>query len=664
MSLVVQLLLATMAIVVEGFYLPGVTPKRFLPNEVVPVKVNSLKSRYTHLPFDYYALPFCPKPASGRSIHENLGEILIGEKLEPSAYDLKMDQPETCKILCKQTYSAKQIKLFKEKIDEEYTVNWVVDNLPAASVTKIQGGEEHVFYEHGYFLGGHLYKDGEGPLDRLQNNDDRAPIVESWYLNNHISITIKTHSGDFEGKRVVQVEVEAKSIRHSNTEWVKQPTYMPVPNECVDPEGFDRTYMFIDGEDTLKDGQGNVEVVWTYDIQWEPSEIRWASRWDIYLSMDHRYSDQVHWFSIINSVLIIFLLTGMVAFILVRALRKDVMYYNRVLTDEERAEEKEESGWKLVHGDVFRPPVHFPMLFSVLVGTSTQVLGMTCVTLVFAALGFLSPANRGSLMIAVISLFVLMGSAAGYTASRMYKNFGGKEWQRCILLTAFLFPGGTFVMFFIVNFAIWYTGSSGYVDFVSLLSLVALWFGISVPLTFLGAYFGFRKPRAEVATAVSPYPRAIPSVPWFLRPRVTIPIGGILPFGAVFVEMYFILTSLWNDQFYYVYGFLVMVFAILMITCAELTIVMVYFQLCAEDYRWWWRSFVTSGCCAFYMFLYCCYYFYQWYSKMQVVLFVTGLEYFVYMWMASVGLFLVTGVVGFISTYAFVHTIYGALKVD
>ena len=66
------------------------------------------------------------------------------------------------------------------------------------------------------------------------------------------------------------------------------------------------------------------------------------------------------------------------------------------------------------------------MLFSVLVGNSTQLFGMACVTLIFAALGFLSPANRGSLMIALIVLFVLMGSPAGFTAAKTYKNLGGR----------------------------------------------------------------------------------------------------------------------------------------------------------------------------------------------------------------------------------------------
>ncbi len=29
---------------------------------------------------------------------------------------------------------------------------------------------------------------------------------------------------------------------------------------------------------------------------------------------------------------------------------------------------------------------------------------------------------------------------------------------------------------------------------------------------------------------------------------------------------------------------------ILVVTCAEIAIVMCYFQLCSEDYHWWWRS--------------------------------------------------------------------------
>ena len=50
-----------------------------------------------------------------------------------------------------------------------------------------------------------------------------------------------------------------------------------------------------------------------------------------------------------------------------------LIYLLQLPTDEEKAEEREESGWKLVHADVFRPPQDYPMLFCVLAGTGMQV---------------------------------------------------------------------------------------------------------------------------------------------------------------------------------------------------------------------------------------------------------------------------------------------------
>ena len=47
--------------------------------------------------------------------------------------------------------------------------------------------------------------------------------------------------------------------------------------------------------------------MFTYDVEWHRSDVRWASRWDTYLAM----SDvQIHWFSIINSVVVVFFLAG------------------------------------------------------------------------------------------------------------------------------------------------------------------------------------------------------------------------------------------------------------------------------------------------------------------------------------------------------------------
>ena len=48
-------------------------------------------------------------------------------------------------------------------------------------------------------------------------------------------------------------------------------------------------------------------------VKWEESDIRWASRWDTYLEMG---DVQIHWFSIINSIVVVFFLAGILAMII------------------------------------------------------------------------------------------------------------------------------------------------------------------------------------------------------------------------------------------------------------------------------------------------------------------------------------------------------------
>lgn len=86
-----------------------------------------------------------------------------------------------------------------------------------------------------------------------------------------------------------------------------------------------------------------------------------------------------------------------------------------------------------------------------------------------------------------------LGTPAGYVSARIYKSFGGDKWKSNVLLTSMLAPGLVFGLFFIMNLVVWGKGSSAAVPFSTLLALLALWFGVSVPLTFIGAYFGFRK---------------------------------------------------------------------------------------------------------------------------------------------------------------------------
>jgi len=298
----------------------------------------------------------------------------------------------------------------------------------------------------------------------------------------------------------------------------------------------------------------------------------------------------------------------------------------------------------------------------VLVGTGCQVFAMSLLTLFFAVLGFLSPANRGGLLTALLLLYVFMGVLAGYNSTRTYKMFKLTEWRRNTIVTALFFPGITFVVFFILNLFVWGERSSGAVPFGTLVALLVLWLGISVPLVYLGSYFAFKKPAFEPPVKVNEIPRVSCLEPrCYTRPTFSILVGGILPFGAVFIEIFFIMSSVWLHQFYYVFGFLFIVFVILIITCAEISIVMCYFQLCNEDNHWWWRSYLTSGSSALYLFLYSILYFF---TRLEIIKFVSGLLFFGYMFLVSMFFFVLTGTIGYFACFHFVRKIYSSIKID
>jgi transmembrane 9 superfamily member 2/4 len=170
---------------------------------------------------------------------------------------------------------------------------------------------------------------------------------------------------------------------------------------------------------SLPTQSSDFKVTYSYSVNFlKNNNIKWTSRWDYILySLP---SSNIQWFSIVNSLVIVLFLTGMIAMILLRTLRRDIARYNEASMSEEV---QEESGWKLVHGDVFRAPSR-GMLLSVLVGSGVQLIFMIIVTLIFACLGFLSPANRGALMTCAMVCYTLLGTPAGYVAARLYKcNF-------------------------------------------------------------------------------------------------------------------------------------------------------------------------------------------------------------------------------------------------
>ncbi|KAL1918138.1 uncharacterized protein VTP21DRAFT_3404 [Calcarisporiella thermophila] len=616
-------LAASLTTVANGFYLPGMAPKDYKKGDKVELYVNALtpmssardQQLKSVISFDYYKkeFHFCP-PHPIESQSGGLGSVLFGDRIQNSLFDIQMQKTEECKLLCTSDVIPKEdAKFINDQIREGYGINWIIDGLPAARPKRDdRTGEE--FYSVGFELG------------ELQGD---RPI-----LHNHYDITIQFHNKNKETYRVVGVLVTPRSL-----DIKMDATGKPICNT--------NTPVMLDENHDNK-------VTYTYSVKWQYSDTPWATRWDLYL---HVYDQKIHWFSLVNSILIVLFLTGMVAMILLRALHKDIARYNSAEVQEDL---QEDFGWKLVHGDVFRAPSH-GMLLSVLLGNGAQLICMTAITLVFAILGFLSPSNRGSLATVMIIFFLLFGSVAGYVSARMYKMIGGEKWKLNIILTSVLFPGLIFTIMLILNFFLMGADSSGAVPFGTMLVIVGLWFLISLPLSFVGSYLGFKKARIEHPVRTNQIPRQIPDQIFYLKPIPSMLMGGVLPFGAIFIELYFIMNSIWFHRLYYVFGFLFLVFGVLILTCSEVTILMCYFHLCAEDYNWWWRAFLTSGASSIYVMLYSMLYYF---SKLNIDSLTSTILYFGWSFTFVLIFFVLTGTIGFFACLIFVRKIYGSIKID
>lgn len=618
------LVLALVASSIEA-YLPGQQPRNYEKGELLPVFVNKIWSPKTQLPYSYYSLPFC-RPDTIMTQKGNIGQILVGDSIQNSDYELFFDKEEHCKFLCTVDTTQEDIALLRKRIEQEYFVNWIADELPAI-----------YFYE----------SDEGAPVDQQSERCSTLGCYDSqnnnnYYLYNHITFLVYYSLVDGPTPeddplyRVVGFEVHLSSIDHGTGS-----------RECLSSSP---PMMLTD------DVSG---ITYTYSVDWRPGTVDWANRWNAYFYTAEHHKN-LRLFGIMNSLMIVLLMSGMIAMIMLRYIYRDIARYNEETNPEDAAEE---FGWKLVHGDVFRPPAGFfgPMFLSVFVGSGMQVFAVSLAILFFAVLGFLSPANQGSLIVAFVLLFVGMGSCAGYVSARLYKMFKGKAWKRNTFLTAFSFTGSLLTVVAIINIALSAAGTSLAIPFKTLLLLITLWLGICAPLVATGAYFGFKAPEIKHPVRVTNIPRQVPTQPWYLGPWPSILIGGLLPFGAIAFELQSIMNSIWLGRMYNVFGSLFIVLIITAIICAEISIVMTYFQLCSEDYNWWWRSFLTPGASAFFLFINSILYFVY---KLEITGFVSVLLYFGYMGMLSWCFFLMTGAIGFVSSLAFVNRIYSAIKVD
>ena len=557
----------------------------------------------------------------------------------------------------------------KGLIRNGYRHNWILDNMPVASVVDGLQGSQAV-------------EDGEAATAEGPSRVGIGVPVgymkqKNFYLYNHVQFRIKYHAPAEGGYRIVGVYAEPFSVKHKwapGFEWFGEGSSKADVKKNADARlstcSVDRP-MTQEAARRVgpRDYHLGENVVYTYDVIWEASEVAWASRWDVYLHSLYVESDEgeveaIHWFAIGNAILIVVTLGTIILIVLVRSLRADLRRYNKedeaALLEDAEALGIDETGWKNVHADVFRPP-RCASLLCVLVASGVQLAFVGVSVFVFAYVGFLSPAQRGSVVLSFLAMYALLGGLAGFVSARLDRATAGTAWSRTTLGTACLVPGVCGLVWLGLDLALLEEGSTGAVPLDAVARLVAAFCFVTVPLVYVGAAVGYAKPAPEWPSKVSKVPRPVPAQPPILHPIAACLVCGSVPFGASFVELYFVMDSIWTDAYLHAFGFALAGFVLLILTAAEVAALVTYYTLCAEDHAWWWKAFAAPATSALYAFAYGVWYFYQ--AAPDASRLSTAL-YFSYTGLACCAIALVTGAAGFLASLAMTSKIFSAIKFD
>merc|ERR1719198_1861398 len=183
------------------------------------------------------------------------------------------------------------------------------------------------------------------------------------------------------------------------------------------------------------------------------------------------------------------------------------------------------------------------------------------------------------------------------------------------------------------------------VPFKTIFIILVLFILVCVPLHTAGTLLGRRAAsERSFPCRVHHLKRPNPTKHWLFTPAMIV-TAGLVPFGCLFIEMYFILSAVWShNKVYYVYGFMFAILMLLSLVLVNVSIVCVYVLLNAEDYRWQWQSFMCCSSTAVYVFLYTVYYYY---NSTQMSGFLQWIYYFGTSLNFCIGLGLFCGSFGF-----------------
>ena len=600
-----------------------------LEGSSINIQVGKLSSNNYIIPYSYNRLKICNLKRIKRA-EDNLGEILTGEDLYISEYTANINENKFCEILCNNQFRKNTIRKIKRLIDRNYYSNWYVDKLPAGLIYYNYDTKKT---DINYFYG--------IPLGKKEK--------DKYIIYNHLHFKILINKISEKRYNVVGLGILPMSMKHNGTNAI-----------CEKKYDEDFNFKSIVKEHEVLNNDDNQTILYTYDIVFEYSNITLASRWDHYKSSDTK----IHWTGIIISTLILIILTIIIAFLLTKIIKKDIDNYNYQVVqieDIDNIKSINENNWKQVSGDVFRPPRVNKMLLSSIIGTGCQLYLMLTIVFFLGVIGFANPEKRSNILSLIILCYILMGLAGGYISAVFYKIMNGTNWLKMGLLTSFLFPGTLFLGYIFINIILSLENSTAAVNIYDLSSLFFLWIFCTLPLILIGTFLGIKSKKQKMPCKVNTVPRKIYEKPWYLHYRYLSCITGLICFITILFELNYIMSALWRHELYFIVSFLWISYFLFIMVSGEVSIIVVFWNLCYGDYNWWWKSFLVGSSPVIYFIIYSIYFFI---FKMNVTRLSAIVVYFGIMALISAMALFICGSISVIICFGFIFKIYSKIKID
>ena len=256
--------------------------------ERLNILAGSLSSYRAIIPYEYTKLNICHSTKIHKT-EDTLGEILTGESFYSTGYIADTNEDKYCQTLCYNNFSDNQVKVIQKLIKRKYFTNWILDKLPAGLIIyNLETKTTFLKYFRGIPLG-FIYKD-------------------QFYIYNHLQFHILLNNIDEDRYNVVGFNIFPMSIKHNKDKPVCEKNSKDVLKNLILP------YQPL--------VEGN--ILFTYDVIFEYSDITLASRWDHY-----RVSKAgIHWTGILMTEIIVVFVSLFITYILKKNLTQDISSYN------------------------------------------------------------------------------------------------------------------------------------------------------------------------------------------------------------------------------------------------------------------------------------------------------------------------------------------------